>query len=750
MLVNRLVVPTPPAVAPDRSQPADTSLRGRWLLLARAVWLAVAALALGLFAAGIPAQFAQLQVMCPAGSNCPPLDGVGQLLPANLRALQDLNLSVGFFAAYAVALDVALAAVYSAVAALIFWHKSTDRMALFVALALLTFATATFTDTMYVLVAAQPAWWPLVAVLNFIGLASFGLFLYLFPDGRFVPRWTRWMALAWIAWLVPKYWIPTWPDLNSWTIWLDAVVWLGAFGTVVYAQVYRYRRVSNRVQRQQTKWVIFGITAGLVGFLGIGIALDWMAPTPISAGVLAAFMVGFALCYLAMMLIPLAIGIAMLRHHLFDVDVLINRTLVYGVLTACVVGIYVLIVGSLGALFQTRGNLLIALLATGLVAVLFQPLRDRLQRAVNRLLYGERDDPYAVLTRLGQRLEATLAPDTVLPTIVQTVTEALKLPYAALALNGPAGLTVVATHGTPAATPLQLPLAYQNQPVGELRLAPRAAGEAFSSADRRLLDDLARHAGVAAYAVRLTADLRRVNAELQRSRARLVATREEERRRLRRDLHDGLGPALAAQTLKVGTAKYLVTRDPAAAEALLTELEADIGAALAEIRHVVYNLRPPALDELGLVGAIRASAAQYHPRYAHAGVGDEMGGLRVVVEAPEPLAPLPAAVEVAAYRIVHEALANVVRHAHAQTCHIQLALMAQDEQMLLCLDITDDGRGLPRARRQGVGLVAMRERAAELGGTCVVTPGPINGTCVSAHLPLSQPPELADQDRVAP
>jgi hypothetical protein len=197
--VSRLVVPTPPAVAPDRPQPADTRLRGPGLLLARAAWLTVAAVTLGLFVAGVPAQFAQLQVVCPSAGNCPPQDGIGQLSPAGLRALYDLGLSLGFFAAYGVALDVVLAAVYSAVAALVFWRTSADRMALFVALALLTFGTATFPESLYALAAAHPAWWPPVAVLNFLGSTSFSLFLYLFPDGRFVPRWTRWVALAWIA-----------------------------------------------------------------------------------------------------------------------------------------------------------------------------------------------------------------------------------------------------------------------------------------------------------------------------------------------------------------------------------------------------------------------------------------------------------------------------------------------------------------------------------------------------------------------
>jgi hypothetical protein len=208
--VNRPFVPTPSAVTSDRPRPTDTRLRGRWLLLARAAWLAVAALAVALFAAGVPVQFAQLHVVCPT-----PLCPNGQLPPDGLRALQDLGLSLDFFAAYAVALDVVFAVVYGAVAVLIFWHKSVERMALFVSLALLTFATATFTENMYALAAAQPIWWPLVAVLNFLGAASFSLFLYLFPDGRFVPRWTRWVALGWLAWQVPKYWIPAWPALNT-------------------------------------------------------------------------------------------------------------------------------------------------------------------------------------------------------------------------------------------------------------------------------------------------------------------------------------------------------------------------------------------------------------------------------------------------------------------------------------------------------------------------------------------------------
>jgi signal transduction histidine kinase len=246
-------------------------------------------------------------------------------------------------------------------------------------------------------------------------------------------------------------------------------------------------------------------------------------------------------------------------------------------------------------------------------------------------------------------------------------------------------------------------------------LAPRTPGEGFSASDRRLLEDLARQAGVAAHASRLTADL-------QRSRERLVTAREEERRRLRRDLHDGLGPQLAAQTLKVGSARSLYGRDPAAADALLSDLEANMEAAISDIRRLVYNLRPPALDELGLDGAIRASAAQY-----------ATNGLKISVDAPKVLPSLPAAVEVAAYRIAQEALTNVVRHAQASESIVRLRLDGELE-----LEITDDGVGLAENRGTGVGLSSMRERAVELGGTCVVEQSVPQGTRVVARLPLPE------------
>lgn len=472
-------------------------------------------------------------------------------------------------------------------------------------------------------------------------------------------------------------------------------------------------RASTGAARQKMRWVAF---AALVsGWSGL---LLWNLPSAILGySLITPNMLG-----LLILPFPLAIAIAILRYRLFDIDVIINRTLVYGALTVSTMALYAFVVGYIGNLVQASDRSIIAFLTTGLVAVLFHPLRERLQRSVNRLMYGERDEPYAVLTRLGQRLQATIAPEAVLPTIVETVAQALKLPYAGITLKQEDKFNTVAAYGLVRGELLVLPLYYQSEMIGQLVLSPRGRGEEFSIADRRLLDTLAHEAGVAAHSVRLTADL-------QRSREQLIAAREEERRRIRRDLHDGLGPALASLTLKADAARNLLASDPSAVNTLLKDLKTQSQAAIADIRRLVYELRPPALDELGLVAAIRAQVAQYD---------GQIGGLNISVAAsPSGLPPLPAAVEVAAYRIVLEALTNVAHHAHADRCQVRIECDGS-----LKLEIIDNGVGLASGLRAGVGLASMRERAAELGGTCVVEPAAgRRGTRVFAQIPL---PEKAE------
>jgi signal transduction histidine kinase/uncharacterized membrane protein len=495
-------------------------------------------------------------------------------------------------------------------------------------------------------------------------------------------------------------WMGTWEPIGGTVEALAGVLGMGALLTN-----YRHSPRGS-LGRVQVRWVLFGAVVAFTLGLLLGALPEWLTGRPLLDRNLLA-LVGLPL--------PLSVAIAVLRYRLFDIDLLINRTLVYGTLTLTIAGIYVTVVSGAGALLRTGDNVLVSLLATALVAILFQPVRERLQRAANRLLYGERDEPYRVLSRLGQRLESTNTPTTILPAIVETVAQALKLPYVAIALQQRETLAIAAAAGHPGAGDLvALPLVFQTETVGQLVVAPRAPGEAFTPADRRLLADIAHQAGGAAYAVRLTADL-------QRSRESLVTAREEERRRLRRDLHDGLGPRLAGLILRIETARNLLAHEPLA-DPLLTDLQEQTEAAIAEIRRLVYALRPPALDQLGLVSALREQATACSAQ-----------GLRVVVDAPEQLPPLPAAVEVAAYRIALEALTNVVRHAQAHTCCIRLSLADA-----LQLEITDDGRGLPAEVRAGVGLTSMQERAAELGGTWSIERLAEHGTRVLARLPLAE------------
>jgi len=689
--------------------------------------LVVAVLALGFFAAGIPSEFVMFHTVCQDACLG------GQVTQAGSRALRDLGLSLDFYAAYAVVHDVVFAAVYVAVAVIIFWRKSDERMALLASFALLTFGTAGLPNTTYALsIEYASLWWPL-SLLDFLGAASFGLFLYHFPDGRFVPGWTRWPVFAWIAWQLPAYWFPSWDsfDLDGWTGWLTITVWTAFLGTMIYTQTYRYLRVSGATERQQIKWVVFGISVAALVYFGVAVGLSPFAPAPRTPGMVVNVLIGYTFLYAAMLLVPLSIGFAILRHHLFDINLIINRTLVYGALTASVVALYVLVVGALGQVLQVSGNLIVSLIATGLTAVLFQPLRIRLQRGVNHLMYGERDEPYAVLSRLGQRLEATLTPDAMLPTVARTVAEALKLPYVAIEIghDGPMETTAI---GKPVENPVRLPLTYGGDTVGQIVLGPRAGGT-FTPADAALLEDLAHQTAIAVHAVTLHREAVRLSADLQRSRELLVTAREEERRRLRRDLHDGLGPRLAAQSLKVGSARMLYDQDPNTADMLLSELEADIEATLFEIRRLVYDLRPPALDELGLVGAIR-DAAEHHTSQA-------ANGLDISVNAPNKLPPLSAAAEVASYRIVQEALANVTHHASATDCVVRLTVTNE-----LRIEVSDDGIGIPKNHRYGVGLHSMRERAEELGGTCIVGRSASGGTRVLARLPLPNHDEVESRE----
>jgi signal transduction histidine kinase len=538
------------------------------------------------------------------------------------------------------------------------------------------------------------------------GLAWIALFplAYFFPDGRPVPGWSRWLTLGWIGWL--GYVLMTDSSGNGA---IESVVLLALFGSCVAVQVYRYVRVSNAVARLQTKWVVYAVALRLaynilIVATPVGRLQHEASPRGLvtnAATTLVSYVIAAAL--------PAAIATAIVRYRLFDIDAVISRTLVYGVLTAFVIGTYVLVVAGVGALW--RGGAVLPLLATGLVAVAFSPVREHVQRRVNRLVYGERHDPYGVLARLGRQLAGAVAPEAVAPTIVEAVASVLKAPYVAIE-----GTVTAVSVGRPVPHTEAFPLAYQGQSLGELVVG----GARLSTIDRRLLVDLADHCGAALAAARESVRTRRMAEDLQRAREELVTAREEERRRLRRDLHDSLGPALSGQALTIDTARALLATDTAAADTLLHDLKAHNQETLADIRRLARQLRPPAIDELGLAVAL----ANARDRYAHP-------GLHLVADIP-PLPALPAAIEVAVYRIAHEALTNVVRHAEATHCRLAVSL----PEDALCLEIADDGRGIGPDTRAGVGTVSMRERAEELGGRLTVDSPPGGGTRVRAEFPL--------------
>jgi signal transduction histidine kinase len=350
-----------------------------------------------------------------------------------------------------------------------------------------------------------------------------------------------------------------------------------------------------------------------------------------------------------------------------------------------------------------------SLVATAVIAVSFAPARDRLQRWVDRRLYGERHDPVRAMARLGERLRDASGGD-VLAGVLQTVCETLRLPSASLRVDN----VEVAAYGQPGAASESIPLEHEGQQVGALLVSPRSGEQTLGPADRRVLEVLAAPVAVALHAVLLSQ-------ELQRSRERLVAAREEERRRLRRDLHDGLGPILTAVTLKADAARSVLAAAPDRADGLLAELRGDAKQAIGDLRRIIYDLRPASLDELGLLGALGEQVDRFGRQ-----------GLSIIVQAPPALPVLPAAVEVAAYRIVTEALANVARHAQAGHASVAVRVSVDDG---FCLEVQDDGTANGDGWQPGVGLISMAERVAEVGGTLQAGPT-LTGGRVHAMLPL--------------
>jgi two-component system, NarL family, sensor kinase len=562
---------------------------------------------------------------------------------------------------------------------------------------------------------------------TFTALTLIGFVLLLTPTGALPsPRW-RWPArvmaatpavLVLVVTLAggpvdPRYQALGGPfDLRG----LDGVlvaanrtalaVTVVALGAAAMSLVGRFRHARG-VERLQLRWV--ALAAVLVGLGAVGVLFS-LAVGGSAAGIL--FDLGVGCC---LVVPPVATGAAVLRYRLYDLDYLISRTVVYGLLTAGGVAVYVGVVKSAEWLLREGVGVGSSLVATAVIAVGFAPARDRLQRWVDRRLYGDRHDPIQAMVQLGERLRDAPggAPDgDALAGVLQTVCETLRLPWASLRVED--GVEV-ATFGQPGTASESIPLEHEGRRIGALLVGVRSGEDALGAADRQVLGILAAPVAVAVHAVLLSQ-------ELQRSRERLVAAREEERRRLRRDLHDGLGPILTAVTLKADAARSALDTAPNRADGLLAELRRDAKQAIGDLRRVIYDLRPASLDELGLVGALDQQVDRFSRQ-----------GLSITLHAPPTLPVLPAAVEVAAYRIITEALTNIARHADAHQVTIMVAIDGD-----LCVVVHDDGTTSTATGdgwRPGTGLQSMNERVAEVGGTLEVGPTPTGGR-VQASLPL--------------
>jgi signal transduction histidine kinase len=523
----------------------------------------------------------------------------------------------------------------------------------------------------------------------------------LFPDGPASRTWLRLAAADLVVFAVAIPAQPTLiddrlPAIDSPTGLPEGLRPLADAGALVVLVLGAACVLAGLVGVARRWWRGDPLERQRVGWFAVGLVLALGGAAAIAAGFVDA-----AVYSLAVAALPVAIGIAVLQHRLYEVDVLVNRALLYAVLTGTVVAIYVLVVAGVGAMLGTRGAGWLPWVATGIVAVAFQPLREAIQRAVNRLTYGAWDDPQRLLRGLHTRLEQAATPERALPDVLAEVRAALRLDGLAVAA---ADGRVLAAVGCTDRGRHRLPLVHAGTVVGELT----AAG-ALRRRDEAVLTGLAQALAPAVRAAVLHDDL-------VHSRERLVVAREEERRRLRRDLHDGLGPALAGLTLKLDTARNLLGDHP-----LLREMRGDVQATIGDVRRLVDGLRPVSLDELGLVEALRRLVD-----------GVPADGLRIDLVA-EDAETAAAAVEVAAYRIVQEALTNVLRHSGASACEV--TVRGDDGHLVVC--VADDGRGPSDRRGGGAGLETMRERAEEIGGRLELGPRAGGGTVVRAVLPRS-------------
>ena len=543
-----------------------------------------------------------------------------------------------------------------------------------------------------------------------IGIAGlFPLALLLFPDGRLPSH--RWAPLAWLIVGYTVFQIVSWvladegpSPARATTSILSigfvqpeplvvaaGIVGLGVLVAAVASLIVRFVRGDDTIRRQLL-WVILAVVIMLV----IN-SQRWLTGD------------GPVLLLLTFGLIPVSIAIAIVRYGLLDIRLVLSRTVLYVLAVGALIAVYAGLVAALSAVVPADADRTVSVVAAIVVALGFNPLRLALRRVIDRAFYGTRSDPAATAGRVGEGLGN--AKD--LGDVIERARIALRLPYLALtSAGGERRFESGELHGGELA---EIPLRYRGSEVGHLLAGLRRGERVLHDDDRRSLELIAAPLAVAVHASTLAE-------QVQASRTAVIEAREEERVRLQRELHDGLGPILTSAALQADATSNMLRSDPAAAEKLLTDVRSDIRQALDDVRRVVYGLRPIELDELGLIGALEQRTRQ------PIAVGGRT--VRFSVEGAE-LPPLSPAVELAAFRIAMEGVSNALRHSDATHCSISVGTSGDT----LELWVIDDGSAAG-GWTAGVGLRSIVERAEELGGSASSGPTP-EGWRIRATVPLS-------------
>ena len=555
---------------------------------------------------------------------------------------------------------------------------------------------------------AVPAWLQVVAFDAWtLSVAfCFPMILLLFPDGRLAGRSARWLVS--FAALVGVVWVGSWAAVNAPAVLAahgsvasviqrtETVSNLGllvVFIACLFSLLARWRRTTGRLHAQLA-WLAVGSTIAVCLFLPTAWGVNHGWATALLLGV---------------PLFPVACAGAILRHRLFDLDIALNRTLVYLTLSAGVLAIYLALVALARAVVGGGGGVVGSLLAAALIAIVFAPSRAFVQKAVGRLLFGSRSDPALTVSSLAATLE--ISRDDELLAALGAMRQSLRLHAAVIGIDGrQVGIA------DPSSSPERFPLRYRNQVVGELAVWPRRGQRQLAGPDREAIRAVAGPLASAVYSAQLTD-------RLQQSRQEQITARGAERQRLHRDLHDGIAPTLTAVALKADAAGNVVAADPSRAGVLLGQISTEARSTTDEIRRIAHDLRPPTLERYGLLESVSYEAHRFTSRL-------DGHPLVVSVALPPSLPPLADAVATAAYRIVSEALTNVARHSNASRAHVEIRCGDT-----LALAIVDDGTSGSEAWAEGFGLASMRIRAADAGGSLIAGPCPSGGK-VTAEFPL--------------